>query len=112
VNGSKAKSSTPKAAFVEAVRVDGVSTAFDRAALGLDDTTMEARALVFESLRAMSEGERLLLASRMSVEADQLRLAGLRDRHPEASESELLMRLRELKYGSQYAAETCGWTAR
>jgi hypothetical protein len=88
-----------------------VSTAFDRAALGLDDTTPEARSIVVDSLRAMTPGERLRLASRLSVEADEFRLAGLRERHPAALEPELLMRLLTLKYGARFVAGAFGWIA-
>jgi hypothetical protein len=67
--------------------------------------------MVLEALRAMTPGERLRLASRLSVEADELRMAGLRVRHPEADQSELFMRLLALKHGAPFVESTFGWTA-
>lgn len=73
------------------------------------DTSPEAEGVYFDRLRAMSPGDRLRLAFDISRLADQLCLAGLRERHPRADDRELLLRLAALKLDRGTMIAACGW---
>jgi hypothetical protein len=62
------------------------------------DTSAEAEALQLEILRRMDGASRLRLAMDMSLAARALALAGLRDRHPEYSESDLTKALLRMAF--------------
>lgn len=63
------------------------------------DITPEAEAVQEEPFRRMSPEERLQLASELSEFMRELALAGLRSRHPELSERQLIRELVRLWYG-------------
>jgi hypothetical protein len=62
------------------------------------DTTPEARKIQIETYRKMSGAERLLLAFDISELTRALARAGIRDRHPEWSESEVTRELLRLAF--------------
>lgn len=66
---------------------------------GLSDTTAEARAVQLEIYRRMTPGQKLALVFELIDTSEAFARAGLRLRHPDASERELTLRLAELKYG-------------
>ena len=70
----------------------------ERAILSLD-TSPEAERRQIEIWRAMSTAEKGQLVSRMTIAVQQLALAGIRDRHPDASEREVFLRLAEFTLG-------------
>lgn len=57
------------------------------------DTSREADARYHELLRKMPPEQRLAAAMRLSQAVRELALAGIRGRHPEASDDELRVRL-------------------
>ena len=57
------------------------------------DTTPEAQQMVFELMRSMPVGKRLMLACELIQATRMLMLADLRRRFPQASEEELRRRL-------------------
>ncbi len=64
------------------------------------DTSVEAEALQLEILRRMDGASRLRLAMDMSLTARALALAGLRQRHPDYSERDLMKALLRLAFPS------------
>jgi hypothetical protein len=72
------------------------------------DTSPEAERVLIELLRQAPAWRRLQLADRMSATARQISLAGLRARHPKASESELRRRFADLQLGPELAAKVYG----
>lgn len=69
------------------------------------DTTPEAEWKQIEIWRRMTPSEKLSLIDRASREIIALALAGIRRRHPGASERECLIRLAELRLGPQLVRE-------
>jgi len=63
------------------------------------DPSPEQIARYHELLRAMTPARRLAAAGSLSVAARQMAMAGLRARHPSASEAELRARLFVRLYG-------------
>jgi hypothetical protein len=72
------------------------------------DTSPEAERVLVELLRRAPAWRRLQLADRMSATVRQLSLAGLRARHPRASEAELRRRFADLYLGRELAAKVYG----
>jgi hypothetical protein len=72
----------------------------ERAILSLD-TSPEAERRQIEIWRAMSTVEKAQLVSRMTIAVQQLALAGIRERHPGASEREVFLRLAAFKLGPE-----------
>ena len=68
------------------------------------DTSTAQRARYHELLRARSPHERLHIAATLSGAVRKLVVAGLRLRHPDASEEELRVRLTVRLYGRALAA--------
>jgi hypothetical protein len=64
----------------------------------LSDTSPSAQAVQFQILRAMTEGQRLLLALDMSLFARELTRAGIRQDHPEWSETQIARELIRLAF--------------
>jgi hypothetical protein len=58
-----------------------------------DDTTPEVERLVVEGWRRMSPAEKFRVTSELTSTARRLSRAGIRSRHPEASEREIDLRL-------------------
>jgi len=67
------------------------------------DTSREAEVLQVELWRRMSPADKARTIAGASLAAQQLSLAGIRLRHPNATERECLLRLAVLKLGSELA---------
>ncbi len=72
------------------------------------DTSPEAERVLIELLRQAPGWRRLQLADRMSSTVRGFSLAGLRARHPTATEAELRRRFADLHLGSELAAKIYG----
>lgn len=64
----------------------------------LSDTSPEAEQLQLELYRGMTPGEKLALVLDLVDAAETFARAGIRMRHPRASEEEITLRLAALKY--------------
>ena len=69
------------------------------------DTSLEAERAQVEMWRKMSPLEKVRTVTEISRAVQELSLAGIRLRHPEASERECLLRLAIIKLGRQLACE-------
>ncbi len=67
--------------------------------MATSDTSAAADARYHELLRRMPPEKRLEAAMRLSLAVRELALAGIRSRHPDASEHELRVRLAARLYG-------------
>jgi hypothetical protein len=67
------------------------------------DTSLEAERIQVELWRKMSPLQKVRVISDISRTVEQLALAGIRLRHPEASERECFLRLAILKLGRELA---------
>jgi hypothetical protein len=72
------------------------------------DTSPEAERVLIELLRQTPRWRRLQLADQMSLTVRNLCLAGLRRRHPEATEAEIRRRFADLYLGPELAAKAYG----
>ncbi len=72
------------------------------------DTSPEAERVLIELLRKAPVWRRLQLADRMSNMVRGLSLAGLRIRHPVASEAELRRRFADIHLGPELASKAYG----
>jgi hypothetical protein len=72
------------------------------------DTSPEAEQVLINLLRQAPAWRRLQLTDRMSSAARDLSLAGLRARHPQASEAELCRRFAQIQFGPELAAKVYG----
>jgi hypothetical protein len=75
------------------------------------DTTPDVDAIRFAHYADMSPAEKVSRMVSLTQTACTLALAGLRARHPEADEVELLLRLAVLRYGADAVAQAYGWRA-
>jgi hypothetical protein len=73
------------------------------------DTTPDAWAKQFELYRRMSPAEKARVLRDITLAANTFALAGLRQRHPHASEGELLLRLAVLRLGEDLVAQAYHW---
>ena len=72
------------------------------------DTSPDAERVLIELMRRATAWRRLQLADRMSISTRELCRAGLRMRHPNASEAELRRRFADIYLGSELAAKVYG----
>ena len=72
------------------------------------DTSPEAERVLIELLRQAPAWRRLQLADHMSSTVRSFSLAGLRARHPRASEAELRRRFADIHLGPELAAKVYG----
>lgn len=86
--------------------------AMRRTALLASDTSPEAERAQVELWRRMSPLEKLRAVTEISQAVQQLSLAGIRLRHPEASDRECMLRLAVLKLGRQLACHVYPAAAR
>lgn len=75
------------------------------------DTSVEARRVQVEIWRSMSPTEKAAAVDRLSAEVRALALAGIRQRHPEATYPEQQRYLAVLLHGSEVVEEAFGWSA-
>jgi hypothetical protein len=73
------------------------------------DTAPEALERQFELYRRMSPAEKAQLCRDASLAATTFAMAGLRQRHPDATERELLLRLAVLRLGVDVVERVYGW---
>jgi len=73
------------------------------------DTSPDVAALQLEQYRRMTPAEKLRRVSDLTLGACLLSVAGLRQRYPDASERELLLRLAVLRLGAETVARVYGW---
>ena len=74
-----------------------------KTALLASDTSLEAECAQVELWRRMSPLEKLRVVTEIGWAVQQLSLAGIRLRHPDASDEECMLRLAVLKLGRQLA---------
>jgi hypothetical protein len=67
------------------------------------DTTVEVEDLQTGRLQAMAADQKLSLVIAMSQAVRELAIAGIRQRHPGASDREVVMRLAVVQYGPDLA---------
>ena len=72
------------------------------------DTSPEAEQVLIELLRRAPAWRRLQLADRLSATVRSLSMAGLRVRHPGASDVELRRRFADIHLGPELAAKVYG----
>lgn len=72
------------------------------------DTLPEMEALQFQLLRAVPAWRKLAMLGQLNASAHLLALAGLRQRHPQASQVELRRRLAGLLLGEDLARKVYG----
>ena len=80
-----------------------VANGHERRGVLASDTSAEAEARQVRAWQAMSTAEIARLVDDLSSTARVLTLAGLRERHPAASEQELVARLAEITLGPELA---------
>ena len=73
------------------------------------DTSPEAWAKQFELYRRMTSVQKARLVREVTLAANAVALAGLRQRHPSANEDELLLRLAVLRLGEDLVARAYNW---
>lgn len=74
----------------------------------ISDTHPEAERVLIQLLRQAPVWRKMQMLGDLNQTARQLALAGLRERFPEASESELQRRLADLLLGSELAKQAYG----
>lgn len=75
----------------------------------LSDTTPDAAAVQFAMLQRMSEVERLELMQALTLAAQELAFAGMRERHPSASDDEIWLRLAVARLGEETVRKVYGF---
>jgi hypothetical protein len=73
------------------------------------DTDPRAMEVWLDTLRAKTPGERMSLALQLTNLAIQVSAAGVRSRHPHASEEELAMRSAALRLPRELMIAAYGW---
>ena len=73
------------------------------------DTAPDALRVQAELYRAMTPAEKARRVADLTALASGLALAGLRGRHPDAAEPELLLRLARIRLGEDLVAQAYGW---
>ena len=68
------------------------------------DTAPEIEALLISRWRSMTGAQKLELVLAMSQTVRELAVAGIRARHPQASDREVLLRLAIIQHGSELAS--------
>jgi len=74
-----------------------------------NDTAAAAAAVQLSCLRRMSPLERFEAGCRMSQRGRRFAMDAIRRRHPEADEEEIRLRIIELAYGADLAADVRSW---
>jgi hypothetical protein len=77
----------------------------------IDDTTADARRVLDARLAAMSDTEKVASMRAITLTVNTLALAGLRARHPTASQGELLLELARLRLGDVVVRRVYGDTS-
>ncbi len=75
----------------------------------LNDTNPRAERILVEGFRAMSPARKMELLDQMTLAAQELSLAGLRLRHPDADERTLELMLASLRLDRETMVRVFGW---
>lgn len=75
----------------------------------IDDTSATAQETLLELYRNMEPGRKLRLLFEHQAAVDAVALAGIRLRHPRATERELTLRLAALRYPRELMVQVFGW---
>ncbi len=73
------------------------------------DTSVEAEQILVERYRAMSPADKVHIFRQLSRATQELALAGLRRRHPQASARELQLRLAATRLDRDTLRDAFGW---
>ena len=73
------------------------------------DTSSRVEAILLEHYRQLDGPEKMAIVWELTELAEEAALTGIRERHPNATESELGLRLAALKYGRDVVLRACGW---
>ena len=76
------------------------------------DTSEAADRAYFDLLRKKSPTERLRMAFEWSAAVEQISAAGIRLRHPHATEREVALRLAAFRLGDDLVRKAFGWDPR
>ena len=74
-----------------------------------NDTDAESTAVVLRCISRLSPLERLQAGSRLSDRGRRLALAAIRNRHPDADETEIRLRYSELAHRQTLATHVRSW---
>jgi hypothetical protein len=73
------------------------------------DTTTDAERHQIEAWRAMDGARKLAIVSQLTLAAEELARAGVRERYPAATEREIELRLGALRLGRDVMVRVFGW---
>jgi hypothetical protein len=73
------------------------------------DTSPEVQRLLVERWRAMPTWRKAELVNALSRDCERLALAGIRERHPDATPEEARLRLGALRLGRELMIQAFGW---
>jgi len=73
------------------------------------DTSREAEEFQLEGYRRMEPWQKLAIIDDLNRTVETLARAGIRERHPEATEEQVRLRLAALRYGREFTIEWFGW---
>ena len=73
------------------------------------DTSREAEEIQFEGYRKMESWQKLAIIDDLNKMVEGLARVGIRERHPDATEEEVRLRLAALRYGREFTIEWFGW---
>jgi hypothetical protein len=74
------------------------------------DTSLEAERILIGRYRSMSPADKIRIVRDLSRVSQELALAGLRDRYPDADDHELRMRLASTRLPASTMRQVFGWT--
>jgi hypothetical protein len=74
-----------------------------------EDTAPEIEALLVEHYRQLVPHQKVAIILDLNRTSEEAALAGIRERHPNADERELQLRLAALKYGRELMVKAYGW---
>lgn len=75
------------------------------------DTHDDVRRLMSRRLQTMTPSEKAIVVTQLSRATEAMAAAGIRQRHPDADEYEVTMRLRALHIEPTLLREAFGWSA-
>lgn len=75
------------------------------------DTSARADEFQFDALRRMNVQRRAEILTALTLAVQELALAGLRQRYPDASDDELRLRMAAHRLGADTVRRAWGWTA-
>ena len=74
-----------------------------------DDTSPEVERYLLAAYRRMTPAEKIARVRALNHLTLNLALGNIRQRHPDADEREVLLRLAVRRYGADFAREYLGW---